>query len=433
MKKVLIITYYWPPAGGISVHRSLKIAKYLRNFGWEPVIYTAKDAQYPFMDDSNFRDVPQDVEILKQPIIEPFNLFKKLSGRKKEEPLNSIVQVRERKKSLIDRLAIWIRGNFFIPDARALWIKPSVGFLSEYLKKNPVDALFTDGPPHTNTVIACRLRKKTGIPWLADFQDPWTQVDYYQLFPITKWAHGKHQRMEQEVFRYADKITIVSPSWKEDLESIGADNVDVIYWGFDEDDFKDLSLQPNPNFSITHTGLLGHDRNTPTLFKVLAELKREIPQFKQKLRLELAGQVDYAVLESIKDHQLHENLIDHKTIKRDQALQLIMNSAVLLLPLNQAHNAKGRIPGKFFEYLRAGKSILCFGPADSDVKQILDKTERGKSYEYNDHLGVKDYLKQQFRNYQEHKFTIETDSISQYSNYHQTEKVGKYLDQIISK
>lgn len=432
MKRVLIVTYYWPPAGGISVQRSLKIAKYLRSFGWEPVVYAPKDAQYPYFDDGNFKDIPEGLEVLKRPILEPFNLFKKLTGRKKDESLNNILHVRERKKNVVDKLALWIRGNFFIPDARALWIRPSVGYLRKYLQEYPVDAIFTDGPPHTNTAIACKLKKHTGIPWLADFQDPWTQVDYYQLFPITKWAHRRHSRMEQEVFRRADKITIVSPTWKKDLESIGARNVEVIYWGYDEDDFRDLKARPNPNFSISHAGLLGHDRNTPGLFQSLQELKQEVPQFGQKLRLELAGQVDYEVLQAIKDHGLEENLIDHQTIKRGQALQLMADSSLLLLPLNQAANAAGRIPGKFFEYLRVGRPILCFGPENSDVKRILEQTRRGKSFTYNNKEGLKQFLKAKFENFLDPQENPQLGDISQYSSYRQTEKIAKFLDEISS-
>jgi len=159
-----------------------------------------------------------------------------LTGRK--GAMINPIHVRDKEPGLIEKLLIWIRANYFIPDARALWIRPSVRKLIRYLKKNPVDAIFSDGPPHTNTVIALRIAKKTGIPWIADFQDPWTQVDYYKLFPIGKRADRKHHRLEQETFQTAKKITTVSPSWKDDLESIGAKDVGVIYYGYDEDDFR---------------------------------------------------------------------------------------------------------------------------------------------------------------------------------------------------
>ncbi|MGC9343171.1 MAG: glycosyltransferase, partial [Bacteroidales bacterium] len=241
-KRVLIITYYWPPSGGIGVHRCLKFAKYLRDFGWEPVIFTAKDAQYPVIDESNFKHVPENLEVHSIPIFEPFSLFKKMSGRKPEDSPNP-VYVRDKKRSWIDEFSIWIRGNFFIPDARACWIRPAVRTISRFIKsQGNIDAIFSDGPPHTNTRIAYHLAKKFNIPWVADFQDPWTQVDYYKLLKITPIADRIHSRMEQGVFRQANRITIASPSWAKDLEKIGARDVKVLYYGYDKEDFTGNEL-----------------------------------------------------------------------------------------------------------------------------------------------------------------------------------------------
>jgi hypothetical protein len=177
------------------VLRCLKIAKYLRDFGWEPIIFTAENAAYQYLDFSNEKDIPEGVEIHKVPIIEPINAFKFFSGRKKDAPLQNITANSAKKKTFIDKLGMWLRGNFFIPDARFMWIKPSVAYLSDYLKNNPVDAIFTDGPPHTNTVIGMRLSQRFGIPWIADFQDPWTQVDYYEDLYIGKRADKKHNAL----------------------------------------------------------------------------------------------------------------------------------------------------------------------------------------------------------------------------------------------
>lgn len=430
MKKVLIVTYYWPPAGGISLHRCLKFAKYLQRFGWEPVVFTAKDAQYPYFDESNFKDIPEGITILKYPIVEPFNLFKKLSGRKKEESLNNIVHVRDKKGSWIDDAAIWIRGNFFIPDARALWIKPSVKFLLSYLKENPIDAVLSDGPPHTNTRIAYHLSKKLNIPFLADFQDPWSQVDYYQLMKLTPWADRRHKQMEQEVFAQADKITIASPAWKEDLEAIGAQNVDVIYWGYDEDDFKELEQELDKEFTITHTGLLGYDRLPDGLFIALKEMVEEVPGFAADLRIQLAGQIDYSVLEMLEGLRLKKNLINRGTIARKQVLQLMVNSQLLLLPLNKAANAKGRLPGKLYEYLRARRPVLGLGPRDSDAAGILTDTAAGEVFEYADTAEIKSWVLIAYRKYKEGQLQNCSGPIATYAVSEQTRKVAAYLNQI---
>jgi glycosyltransferase involved in cell wall biosynthesis len=428
-KKVLIITYYWPPSGGVTVQRCLKFTKFLRDFGWEPIVYAPENAQYIYFDETNFKDVPKDIKILKHPIIEPFNLFKKLSGRKKDDGTNP-VYARGKKVKFIDGLAIWIRGNFFIPDARCLWIKPSVRFLSDYLKNHKVDAILTDGPPHTNTVIGCKLSKKFNIPWLADFQDPWTQVDYYKMIKLTAWADRKHRKMEQEVFRTAKKITIASPTWARDLESIGAKNVDTILWGFDDDDFPKEKPAAYNEFTISHAGLLGYDRNPDVFLRVLGDLKKADPEFGKNLKLRFAGVVDFTVKERIASYGLSENFIELGNIPRPQALDLTLKAHVLLLPLNIADNAKGRIPGKLFECMRSGNRILCLGPKGSDVENILNKSNTGDSYEYNDYSGIKKFILDYYNRFKNGELTHLINDISEYSVKNQTSKIAKYLDDI---
>lgn len=428
-KKVLIITYYWPPAGGISVLRCLKFAKYLREFGWEPIVYVPENADYPSYDDTNSKDIPEGITILKYPIWEPFSLFKKLSGRKKSDNANPVYQ-RDKKPSLIDKFSIWLRGNYFIPDARAAWIKPSVKYLSEYLSNNPVDALLTDGPPHTNTVIACQLSKKFSIPWLADFQDPWTQVDYYKMMHIGRRADGIHKRLEQEAFRTAKKITIASPTWKKDLESIGANNVDVIYWGYDEDDFAPITPQKNTDhFVILHAGILGFDRLPDKFIKAVGDLAKANSQFRKKLLLKFYGPVDFELKELVQKEGLEQNTLFGGNISRQKVLEELMNANLLLLLLNKADNAQGRLPGKLYEYLRAYTPILCLGPEHSDASHILKETQTGDSLEYNDYEGIFKTITRAF----EHKsMDFKPQNIQQFDIKNQTEKVAGYLNEISS-
>lgn len=428
MRKVLIISYYWPPSGGVGVLRSLKFTKYLRHFGWEPVVYTPSNADYLLRDFTNFKDIPKNLEILKHPIKEPFGVYKFLSGRKQDDPTDP-VHVKS-KKRFIDNFAIWVRGNFFIPDARCHWIKPSVRYLKKYLKEHPVDVIFTDGPPHTNTMIGMKLSKELGIPWLADFQDPWTQADYYQRYKIMYPADRYHHKLEQQVFKTARKITIASPSWAKDLEAIGVKNVDVIYYGYDEDDFKGLKPVPDDDFTITHTGLMGFDRNPEELFTVLKELKTELPGFKDHLKLNFAGNIDLSVKQSIEKYGLKENFNNLGFINRDKAIQLTMNARVLLLPLNKSENAYGRIPGKLFENLRTGRPILCFGPQNSDVARILEECNAGVCVDYNDQKQIKEFITGQYHKYLQGESQSAPRDIGKYSNEEQTRILSKHLNQL---
>lgn len=426
----MVISYYWPPAGGIGVLRCLKFVKYLRAFGWEPVVFTPENADYPYYDDGNFKDIPEGVKIIKRPIWEPFKLFK-LITRRKDVPLNNIIHVRDR-KSIFDNLGIWIRGNFFIPDARSFWIKPSVKYLIQYLKENPVDAILTDGPPHTNTVIGTQVSRALNIPHLADFQDPWTQVDYYELFKIGKNADAKHKRLEQETFKTAKKITIASPSWKKDIEKIGAKNVDVVYYGYDEDDFRDIKVKVDDKFTICHAGLLGYDRNPNNLFEVLKNLSENEHGFKDDLKIKLLGQIDIKVQESIIKSGLESNLLNLGTVNRKVALQEISNSWILLLPLNKADNVNGRIPGKFFEYIRAKRPIISFGPHSTDVNNIMQEYNLGINIDYSETEMLAHFILEQYKNFKNERFnaTQSSKDMSVFSNFNQTKLIGKYLDEI---
>lgn len=426
----MVISYYWPPAGGIGVLRCLKFVKYLREFGWEPIVFAPENADYPYYDDGNFKDIPEGVKIIKRPIWEPFKLFK-LITRRKDVPLNNIIHVRDR-KSIFDNLGIWVRGNFFIPDARSFWIKPSVKYLIQYLKENPVDAILTDGPPHTNTVIGTQVSRALNIPHLADFQDPWTQVDYYELFKIGKNADAKHKRLEQETFKTAKKITIASPSWKKDIEKIGAKNVDVVYYGYDEDDFRDIKVKADDKFTICHAGLLGYDRNPNNLFEVLKNLSENEHGFKDDLKIKLLGQIDIKVQESMIKSGLESNLLNLGTVNRKVALQEISNSWILLLPLNKADNVNGRIPGKFFEYIRAKRPIISFGPHSTDVNNIMQEYNLGINIDYSETEMLTHFILEQYKNFKKERFnaTQSSKDMSVFSNFNQTKLIGKYLDEI---
>lgn len=423
-RKILIITYYWPPAGTVSVHRCLKIVKYLKQEGWTPIVYTALNAHYPYFDNSGFSDIPEGTEILRGKIIEPFSFFKFISGRKKTTPLNNILHVRDKKKSLIDKLAIRIRSNFFIPDARMLWIRPSVKLLSKYIQENKIDAILSTGPPHTSNYIAYKLKKKFNLPWIADFQDPWTQVDYYALLSLSKQGRAKHERMEQEVLKNSDINTIVSPSWKADLEKIGSERTEVIYLGYDPEDFPLETPKAYPEFTISHAGLLGFDRNPAVFFQVLKDLCTQDIEFKKNLRIKFAGSIDFSVRQEISKYGLDDNFEELGTISRTQALDLTMKSCILLLPLNISENVKGRVPGKLFEQMRSRIPILCLSPKGTDVEKILSQTEAGQTFEYDDYAGIRSFVEDLFKKYKSGKNVRTNGNIDKFSVVTQTKKLS---------
>lgn len=429
MKKVLIISYYWPPAGGISVHRCLKFAKYLREFGWEPVICTADNAEYPVIDEGNFKDVPEGVTVLKTKIWEPYNLFKFIAGKKKEERIHNVF-LEEEKPDFAHKLGIWIRGNIFIPDARKFWIRPSVKFLSKYLKENPVDVLFTNGPPHSTHMIAYGVKNNLGIPWHADFQDPWTQVDYFPQLMLNPISKKIHKTMEQSIFSSADKVTICSDTWKNDLESIGAHDVGVIVWGFDEDDFKNISVPLSKKFTLSHFGSLGPDRNAKILWKALSILSKENEQFADDLEIELVGFIGHAIIDEITSLGLADKLKFSAHISREETLERMCRSQILLLILNDMPNVKGRLPGKLFEYLASKRPTLVIGPEDSDASKIVNAVNAGYTCDFNDLDKTLTMVNELYKKYKDGKLISNQADISQYSNRNLTGKLALYLNEI---
>jgi len=434
MKKVLIISYYWYPCGGIGVLRSLKLAKYLHQFGWYPVIYTAENAHYPSYDEGNLKDIPENITILKRPIFEPYNFYKIFTGQPKDANVNHALVATDFKRGFRHDIAVWIRSNIFIPDARAFWIKPSVNFLLDYLKENPVDAIFSDGPPHTNNVIASRVKQATNIAWLADFQDPWTQVDIYQKLKLTAWADKKYHDLEQETFRNADKISIASPTWKKDLEDIGAKNVEVFLWGYDHEDFENLVAKPDQKFTLTHSGLLGEDRRPIELFEVIKEIADQNPDFRNDFCLQLIGNIDSTIKNDIDRLQIGDMVSLIKQLPRKESLQYLANSQLVLLLLNKAHNAMGRIPGKIFEYLAVKRPILCLGLAGSDTDNLIKNADAGQNFLYEDKVALKNYLLEKYYLFKTEKFVpCHTKNIEAYTNQKLTGIVAGWLDEISGK
>jgi len=416
MKQLLIISYYWPPSGGIGVLRCLKYAKYLSKLDWDITVFTVKDGQYPYIDHSNDKDVPENIKVIRSKIWEPYSIYKFISGKKKDENVNNVFSTSNSKRGFIYNFSVWIRSNFFIPDARAKWIKPSVKYLTKYLKENPVDLILSNGPPHSNTRIACLLKIKFGIPWHADFQDPWSQVDYFSQLRLTKHGRKKHLEMEQEVFINADSISIVSPSWKKDLESIGAKNVEVIEWGFDEDNYVNLKRIPDLKFSISHIGILGFDRNPKIFLNVIKDLCTQNKEFRKYFEFKIIGELDLSIKHEIQKLKLEKHVSYVRSLSRKDALQEAINSQILLLLLNQQPNAKGRIPGKLFEYLAVKRPIIVLGPGECDSGNIVLETNSGINLKYDDYAGIKSSMLKSFRKFKQNTLEVNQKGLEKYTN-----------------
>lgn len=398
LKKVLIISYYWPPSGGGGVQRWLKMSKYLPEYGWQPIIFTPSNGESPVVDESLLDEVHSAVETIKTPIWEPYSFYKRFTGKKSSEKVYSGF-INDKKESFTQKLSVFIRGNFFIPDARKFWIKPSIKYLRKYLLEHPVDRIISTGPPHSTHLIASGVVDKIPIPWVADFRDPWTNIDFYDQLRLSKWADKKHRALEQKVLRKATKIVTVSEHWAKDFEKLSGRPIEVIRNGYDHADFEQEPSNLGEAFTICHIGSMNKDRNPSALWQALESLVAS-PSFAANLSIKLIGNVDHSIFDAINKHGLNVYLDHTPFMVHKEALSELQKSQLLLLPINDTPNSLGVVPGKIYEYLGARRPIIGIGPSDGDSATILSDSGAGTMFAYDDSSGIeakidgiyKDYL-----------------------------------------
>ncbi|MCR1025971.1 glycosyltransferase family 4 protein [Cellulophaga baltica] len=423
MKKVLIITYYWPPAGGPGVQRWLKFVKYLRDFNIEPIVFIPENPNYPITDAAFLKEVPEGIKIIQQPIFEPYQLASFLSSKKTKRISSGIIQTKN--QSTLEKILLWIRGNLFIPDARKYWTKPSVKAIANILEQESIDTVITTGPPHSVHLIGLGLKEKLGVIWLADFRDPWTTIGYHKKLKLTEGAKRKHKFLEKRVLNVADHVIVTSPSTKSEFQALTQQPISVITNGFDEYHTTEQPL--DKEFTMVHIGSLLTGRNPENLWRVLSEIISENIAFKKIFKLRLVGVVSKDVLETIYAYKLRPFVDLVGYVSHDAALQLQKQSQILLLTEINAKETQGIIPGKLFEYLAAKRPILAIGPRNWDVSVILEDTNAGKTFEYTDDLRLKELLLEWFNNYQNSGLEIYSTNIDTYSRRELTRKLAAII------
>lgn len=426
MKKVLIITYYWIPSGGSGVQRWVKFSKYLRDFGWEPVIYAPENPEYPSEDLSFVKDIPENVTVIKKPIWEPYNIYRSLFG-KKNETINAGF-ISEEKKSLKHTISFWLRGNLLIPDPRVFWVKPSVDFLKKYLTENNIDTIVTTGPPHSVHLIGRKLKKQLPyLNWIADFRDPWTSVYYFKDMHIVFLANAIHKKLEHSVIKSADKVIVVSDGMKQEFEQIRT-KVQIITNGYDTETSENEQIVPDKKFSISYIGLLTERQNPEVLWRVLEELCNEIPDFKSNLEIKLTGKIDHSAIESIKSCNLSSQLIHSNYIPHSEAVLMQRQSQILLLLMLNQPNTGSILTGKLFEYLAAKRPILGIGSPNGDAAKLLNETKAGVMFDFDNEADLKMQLKTYYSEYKSGKLSVNSASIEKYSRRELTAQLAKLLE-----
>ena len=434
MKKVLIITYYWPPAGGPGVQRVLKFAKYLPEFGWQPIILTVQNGEYPAHDESLFADIPKECKVYKTPAIEPFSLYKKFTGMNSDEAI-PVAILTEKKKNWKKKLAHWIRLNLFIPDAKIGWIPYAVKAGKHIIRNEKPDIIFSSSPPPTVHLIAKSLVLWSKIKWMADFRDPWTEIYHYDNLKQNKYSRFHDKILEKKVLEFADLLITVSKGFALLLKKkiSNPQKINVISNGYDEEDFSYInSMQNFDKFVITYIGKMNDQQNPINLWTVLGNLVKKNKKFAENLELLFMGNIADAIWKKIYETEIDNNITHTQYINHRTALEKLMKSQILLLLIPDTKKNNGIVPGKIFEYLATKNFILGIGPKSGDAYRILNETKAGKMFEFNKIDGIKKEIERQYVNWQKGiKQKVNKEEIGKYSRRKLTEKLSKFFSEFI--
>jgi glycosyltransferase involved in cell wall biosynthesis len=320
---------------------------------------------------------------------------------------------------------LYIRGNFFIPDARVFWVKPSISFLKDYILKHDIQTVITTGPPHSLHLIGLGLKNNDSqLQWIADFRDPWTTIGYHSALKLTQKSRQRHLTLEKDVLNSADQLVVTSFKTKAEFEKKTNTPIEVITNGYGE-----LSVDAvlSENFTVSHIGSLLNDRNPKVLWQVLAELIEENPVFKDFFELKLVGKISESVLESAYEAGLKKYVsvigyLDHK-----DAVESQRSSQLLLLIEIDKPETQGIIPGKLFEYLASKRPILAIGPEDWDVAQLISETNSGDCFTYSEKTRLKSYIEKSFKAFLNGKLKANTKNIEHYSRRNLTQKLTQLI------
>ncbi|WP_209330217.1 glycosyltransferase [Lunatimonas salinarum] len=388
--RVLIITYYWPPTAGSGVQRWLKFAKYLPAYGWEPVVFTPENPDFDLKDESLVKEVPAQMEVLKFPIWEPYHLLRKA---KRQEIKDTSVILEQKRKSLLDHVAIWLRANTLIPDPRVFWVRPSVKYLVDILAANNFKAVITTGPPHSMHLIGRNLKRATGIPWIADFRDPWSSWEFLDTLPMMSLVRQRHRKLEGSVFGEANALITISPTFQQEMEELSGRSVHLLTNGFDADDLPvDFAKEPSKGrvFEIVYAGVIDAIRN-PIPF--LNALRKSFGSTELSVRMTFVGRVSEAVKTFIaEDSWLIRHVAFAGYVSHEEVFRYYERAHLLLLILTDTKNAKGNIPGKLFEYLATNRRILALGDPAGDAAKLIHDAEAGKVISHSEEGEIEAFL-----------------------------------------
>ncbi len=407
--------------------RAVKFARYLPQFGWEPVILTVQKGEFPYNDPSLEKDLPAKIRVYRIKSWEPFFLYKKMTRKKKDDRL-PVGLLTLKKHNIVEKLTAWIRANMFIPDARIGWIPFAVYKGLKIIKKEKVDLIFTTSPPHSLQLTGLIFKKLTRLPWIADLRDPWTHIRYYQFIKRNACIGKIDRLIEKKVLKEADHVTTVSPSLVSAFKNIfNNTKVSLLPHGYDENDFSQVKRSYSLKFQITHTGNLLEHQNPTILWQSLKHILQENLHFKDDLLIHFIGRTHPSILESIHHYELTAFFQSQSFLPHNLIIQKIVDSSLLLVVVPEIENNTGIITTKLFEYLGSRNPILVIGPQDGDVAKIMSNISNSMVCEYQNTDCCMEFIQKMYTAWKRKKLPIlKQQKNTNYSRY----EIAKTLSHI---
>ena len=428
MKRVLIVTYYWPPNGGAGVQRWLKFVKYLPQHGWQPVVYTPENPELVAEDPGLLDDVPREAEVIKRRISEPYGLYKRLTGRGVKEKVHTAFLSEEKREGWRDRMALWVRSNFFIPDARVGWVGPSVRFLKQYLREHPVDVVVTTGPPHSMHLIGLRLKRALGIRWVADFRDPWSEAFWVAELQQEGLVKKINLALEKSVLRRADAVVTVSAGIADLLKAKAPNRYEIIQNGFET---IEAGQEKTERFMILFFGHLNKYQNWESLFRALRRLPEAL---RSRIDIVFVGKVFEGFRAAFETY--HDLNIQQKPYMAYREMMAFARRAALLFrPLSSMSYAASGIGAKTYDYLALRKPVLAIGPRPSVMQQVLEETGSGEIFSAEAVEQIAQFIERHFRQWERPGFLSLADDarLDPYRTAHNVAQLAGLFDELLAQ
>ena len=430
MKKVLFITYYWPPAGGAPINRILKFYQYLEEFGWEVVVLTTEGGDFPFEDDSLLKEVRPETKVYRSKGFSLHKIFSSVSPKSKKNfvPYGF---TDASKGSFMDKFSRWVKYNF-IPDTRFPWYFSTVSKAIQIVKDEKIDLIFSSSPPQTNHLIARKVARKTHLPWVADFRDPWTDVFWLLNNSIRwKWINAIDKRIERKTIAKMDAIITVGPSLVEILQRKTDKKINLITNGYDDVYFSNFHYKKNTKFRITYAGSLSKEQDPICFFNALEAIKGN-KDFYENVEILFLGNFPAYLYDLVNNSSYKDKTVYSAYTFYTDSLAIIAQSELLLLIVPETDDNKCILTSKLFDYMGAQRPILAFGPVDGDAAEVMKDAEAGEMFDYSDSRNAADFILKNFSLWksEEAGVQLQPEKIEKYTRRNLTLQLSEIFNKI---